>query len=129
EGRQDGRGRVGFRAEAPHSGADRARMRFRSREPKEAKRPNPACAIREAAASALIWARALAPSVRLTASARPLSGSALRRRSSGSNETGGGGPGGMGKRGARNGRSGGAEGGGVGGGTRWVCLVVVVGRC
>src|SRR5262249_62172883 len=89
----------------------------------------PACAIREAAASALIWARALAPSVRLTASARPLSGSALRRRSSGSNETGGGGPGGMGKRGARNGRSGGAEGGGVGGGTRWVCLVVVVGRC
>ena len=41
------------------------------------------------AASALIWARAPAPSVRFTASASPRSGVALRSRSCASQETGG----------------------------------------
>ncbi len=42
-----------------------------------------------AAAGAAMWARALAPSVTLTASASPLSGSALAMRSAGSNDAGG----------------------------------------
>ena len=50
----------------------------------------PFCASRMAAAiGALMCARALAPSVTLTASASPFSGSALRSRSAGSNDTGG----------------------------------------
>ena len=49
----------------------------------------PCCTIRAAAIGADRCARALAPSVTLTASARPLSGSAFASRSCGSNETGG----------------------------------------
>ena len=64
-------------------------MRLRSRQVNCRIGSIPACTSIAAAIGAHRWARALAPSVTLTASASPRSGSALRMRSAGSNDTGG----------------------------------------
>src|SRR5262245_7589916 len=75
-------------AAAPIRSASSA-MRLRSRQASCRIGSIPSRWSSDAAASALIVARALAPAVTLIASARPWSGRAVRRRSSGSNGTGG----------------------------------------
>jgi hypothetical protein len=64
-------------------------MRLQSRQVSWRIGSMPACSSSVAAAVALMWARAPAPSVTLTASAKPFNGVARARRSAGSQDTGG----------------------------------------